>query len=164
MTGCWLLEEIVAELGEAPMRRTSDLFRQVVDQLLSRSRPLMIDEADYLCYDSRVIETLRDIHDVTNSPVIFIGMDQADKKLRRYRHLYDRFSEIVKFIDLTAADVRAIADELCEARLADDAVEHIHSKSSKFRRIIVELYKAEAVARANRLEIVTSANLNGGGK
>ena len=31
MTGRWLLEEIVAELGEAPLRRTSDLFRQAVD-------------------------------------------------------------------------------------------------------------------------------------
>lgn len=164
MTGYWLLEEVVSELGEAPMRRTSDLFRQVVDQLLSRPRPLMIDEADYLCYDSRVIETLRDIHDITNAPVIFIGMDMADKKLRRYRHLYDRFSEIVKFADLTAADVRIIADELCEVKLSDDAVEYVHSMSNKFRRIIVELYKAEAVARANRLEVITAANLGRGGK
>ena len=29
MTGHWLLEEICAELGESPMSRTADLFRQI---------------------------------------------------------------------------------------------------------------------------------------
>lgn len=164
MTGHWLLEEIISELGEAPMRRISDIFRQIIDQLLSKPRPLMIDEADYLCYDARVVETLRDIHDVTNAPVIFIGMGMADKKLRRYAHLYDRFSEVVKFTNLTLSDVRTIADDLCEVMLSDDAVQYIHSKSDKFRRIIVHLYKAEAKARANKLEIVKASDLEGDDK
>ena len=47
MTGRWLLEEIVAELGEAPAFRTADLFRQIRDQLLERPRAIFIDEIDY---------------------------------------------------------------------------------------------------------------------
>ncbi len=159
MTGRWLLEEIVAELGEAPAHKTADLFRQIQDQLFSRPRTIFIDEVDYLTYDARVIETLRDIHDITNTPVVFIGMAGADKKLMRYRHLHDRFSEIVRFHDLTIDDVKMIADQLCEVKLSADAVQHVYSEAQKFRGIIVRLYRAEAKARANGLKEVTRAHL-----
>lgn len=161
MTGRWLLEEIVAELGEAPMRRTSDLFRQAVEQLLERPRTLFIDEADYLAHDARVIETLRDLHDTTGTPLVLIGMDQADKKLIRFKHLYDRFSEIVRFHPLTESDVRAIAEQMCEVKLSDDAVSYIYNQANRFRRVVVWLYKAEAVAKANSLKEVTMAHLQG---
>jgi len=161
MTGRWLLEEIVAELGEAPGARTSTLFRQAVDQLLERPRALFVDEADYLAHDARVIETLRDIHDTTGTPVIFIGMDMADKKLARFKHLYDRFSEIVKFTALTLPDVKAIAEQLCEVKLADDACAHIHTIANRFRRVVVQLYKCEALAKANGFKEITAAQLQG---
>lgn len=164
MTGRWLLEEIVAELGEAPLNKTSDLFRQVQDQLIDKPRTLIIDEVDYLTYDARVIETLRDIHDMTDAPILFIGMAQADKKLMRYKHLYDRFSEIVRFHDLTEADVASIADQLCEVPITKDGVAYIHTTANRFRRIVVMLYKAEAMARANNLKEVSAADLNGGRK
>lgn len=161
MTGRWLLEEIVAELGEAPMRRTSDLFRQAVDQLLERPRPLFIDEADYLAHDARIIETLRDLHDTTGTPLVLIGMDQADKKLMRFKHLYDRFSEILRFHPLTEADVKSIAEQMAEVKLTDDAISYIHSQANRFRRVVVWLYKAEAIARANSLKEVDARHLNG---
>jgi len=161
MTGRWLLEEIVAELGEAPLRRTSDLFRQAVDQLLDRPRTLFVDEADYLAHDARVIETLRDLHDTTGTPLVLIGMDAADKKLMRYKHLYDRFSEVVKFNTLVLSDIKAIADQMCEVKLSEDAVQYIHSQANRFRRVVVQLYKSESIARANSLKEVTAAHLQG---
>jgi DNA transposition AAA+ family ATPase len=161
MTGRWLLEEIVAELGEAPMRRTSDLFRQAVDQLLERPRTLFIDEADYLAHDARVIETLRDLHDTTGTPLVLIGMDQADKKLMRFKHLYDRFSEIVRFTPLSSADVKSVAEQMCEVKLSDDAVSYIHNQANRFRRVVVWLYKAEAIAKANSLKEVSMQHLQG---
>ncbi len=161
MTGRWLLEEVVAELGEAPMRRTSDLFRQAVDQLLEKPRTLFIDEADYLAHDARVIETLRDLHDTTGTPLVLIGMDQADKKLMRFKHLYDRFSEIVRFTPLSAQDVKSVAEQMCEVRLADDAVSYIHNQANRFRRVVVWLYKAEAIAKANSIKEVEMKHLIG---
>jgi DNA transposition AAA+ family ATPase len=164
MSGRWLLEELVAELGEAPMRRTSDLFRQAVDQLLERPRVIFVDEADYLAHDVRVIETLRDIHDTTGTPIVLVGMDQADKKLMRYKHLYDRFSEVVRFVHLSEADVRAIAEQMCEVAISKDAISYIHSQANRFRRVLVWLYRCEAIAKANSLKEVTLSHLNGGGK
>lgn len=165
MTGRWLLEEIVAELGEAPMRRISDLYRQAVDQLLEKPRTIFVDEADYLAHDARVLETLRDIHDTTGTPIVLIGMDQADKKLARYKHLFDRFSEIVKFHPLDNQDIKMIADQLCDVRLTDDAILYIAEQANRFRRVIVWLYKAEAIAKANSLKEVCAKHLsNGGGR
>lgn len=164
MSGRWLLEEIVAELGEAPMRRTSDLFRQAIDQLLGRPRTLFVDEADYLAHDARVIETLRDLHDTTGTPVVLVGMDHADKKLARFKHLFDRFSEVVRFGALGLQDVKAIAAQMCEVKLADEAASYIHSQTNRFRRVVIWLYRAEHIARANSLKEVRAEHLNGGKK
>jgi len=159
MSGRWLLEEIVAELGEAPAYRTSDLFRQIVEQLLSRPRTLIVDEVDYLCYDARVLETLRDIHDVTGTSMVFLGMDGADRKLNRYRHLYDRFIEIIRFQPLTRDDVADVAGQLCEVRLTGDAIDFIYGDAGRFRQVLKWFYKAEVIARVNNLEEISAADL-----
>jgi len=158
-TGHWMLQEIVAELGEAPAYRTADLFRQIRDQLLERPRAIFVDECDSL--EGRIIETLRDVYDETNAPMILIGMGQADKKLMRYRHLWDRLSEIVKFNELTQADISGIAAQLCEVPLAEDAVSFIHAQGTRFRRAMLWFYRCEAVAKRNKLSSVTAADLRG---
>src|SRR5574344_3086666 len=87
----WLLEDIVKELGETPFFRSSDLFEQIVMELIKRPRVLIVDEIDYLATDKCAVEMLRDIHDRTYNPIILIGMSMADKKLKRDKHLFDRF-------------------------------------------------------------------------
>ncbi len=162
MSGRWLLEEIVAGLGEQPEYRVSELFRQCERLLLEKPRTIFIDEVDYLCYDARIIETLRDIHDMTDAPIVFIGMGMADKKLMRYKHLYYRFSEIIKFQELTEVDVKTITEQMCEVELTHDAIQYIHSVAKRFRRLMVWLYKAETIARVNNLKEITVKHLNGG--
>lgn len=98
MTGRWLLEELVKELDEIPKFLTSDNFNLVVKKLKQDPKIIFIDEIDYLMNNYKTIETLRDIHDETNCPIIFIGMGLAHRKLERYTHLYDRFSEVLSFL------------------------------------------------------------------
>ncbi len=163
MTGRWLLSKIVAELGEEPMYRVSDLFEQCQGILLDgKQRVLIFDEVDYLTHDARVIETLRDIHDITGVPMVFIGMEHADKKLMRYKHLYDRFSEVLKFNELIENDIRTIADEMCEVKLSDCAVKYLYQSSNRFRPLVVNLYKAERLAKTNNYKVVTAAHLQNG--
>jgi DNA transposition AAA+ family ATPase len=159
MTARWLLEAIVSELGETPRHRTSDLWRQCVEILIDRSRTLIVDEVDYLAYDARVLELLRDLHDVTGSPIIFVGMENADKKLSRYRHLYDRFIEVVRFQPFTKADIADIATQLCEVTLTADAIDLIYGDGPRFRQAIKWFYRAEAIARANSLKEVNASIL-----
>ena len=87
MSARWLLEEMVEELGEIPYNKFSDIFNQVVSQLIKTPRTIIVDETDYLTIDSRAVETLRDIHDKTNVPIVLVGMGTANKRLQRHAPL-----------------------------------------------------------------------------
>ncbi|MCG6552924.1 MAG: ATP-binding protein [Candidatus Magnetominusculus sp. LBB02] len=149
MTGRWLLEEIVAELGQSPVNRISDLFRQCRDMLLDKPRTIFVDEIDYLAHDSRVIETLRDIHDDTNSPIVFIGMGEASRKMQKYKHLYDRFSTVLEFTPLTKEDVAGIIEQMCEVKVTEEAAAFIHKDANRFRKLILWMYRMESHAKTN---------------
>lgn len=156
MSGRWLLEELVEQLGELPQHKSSELFNQAVNQLVDNPRPLIIDEIDYLLSDSKSIETIRDIYDVTNTPIILIGMNKADRKLKRYRHIYDRFSEVLKFETFSYEEVKLIIQELSEAEIEESAVKLIHNQANRFRQIVNIISKAEKISRANSNILITA--------
>jgi DNA transposition AAA+ family ATPase len=116
MSGRWLIREIVEELGELPFYYSHDLFKQCIRVLTEKQMPKIIDEVDYLASDTKLIEVIRDLHDKTNTPVIFIGMAMAKSKLKRYKHLYDRISEIVQFQPFSYSDVSEIITQLSEVQ------------------------------------------------
>ena len=155
MTGRWLLEEMVKELDEIPRFLTSDNFNIVVKKLKQNPQVIFIDEIDYLMNNYKTIETLRDIHDETNCPIIFIGMGLAHRKLERYRHLYDRFSEILKFETFGVNDIRQIISQLSEIPFTPDTVEYIHSKFNRFRQIVQLINQMETFAKDNNLTEIT---------
>ncbi len=155
MTGRWLLEEMVKELDEIPRSLTSDNFNIVIKKLKQNPQVIFIDEIDYLMNNYKSIETLRDIHDETGSPIIFIGMRLAHRKLERYKHLYDRFSEILKFETFWINDLSQIIGQLSEIPFAPDAIKYIHKKYNRFRQIIQLINQMETFAKDNNLTEIT---------
>ena len=155
MTGRWLLEEMVKELDEIPRFLTSDNFNIVVKKLKQNPQVIFIDEIDYLMNNYKSIETLRDIHDETGCPIIFIGMGLTHRKLERYKHLYDRFSEILKFEIFGVNDLSQIINQLSEVTFTSDAIEYIHSKYNRFRQIVQLINKLEIFAKDNNLTEIT---------
>lgn len=155
MTGRWLLEEMGKELDEIPRFLTSDNFNIVVKKLKQSPQVIFIDEIDYLMNNYKTIETLRDIHDETGSPIIFIGMGLAHRKLERYKHLYDRFSEILKFETFGINDLSRIINQLSEVRFTPDATEYIFSKYNRFRQIVQLINQMENFAKDNNLTEIT---------
>ena len=151
MTGRWLLEEMVKELDEIPRFLSSDNFNIVVKKLRQKPQIIFIDEIDYLMNNYKSIETLRDIHDETNCPIIFIGMGLAHRKLERYTHLYDRFSEVLKFETFGVNDLSQIIGQLSEIIFTPDAIEYIHSKFNRFRQIVQLINQMENFAKENNL-------------
>jgi DNA transposition AAA+ family ATPase len=127
----------------------------VVKKLKQNPQIIFIDEIDYLMNNYKSIETLRDIHDETNCPVIFIGMCLAHRKLERYKHLYDRFSEILKFDTFEVADLSQIINQLSEVPFTPDAVEYIHSKYNRFRQIVQLINQMETFSKDNNLAEIT---------
>lgn len=74
MTGRWLLEEVAKEMDEIPRYLTSDNFNLIVQKLKQKPQLIIVDEIDYLMNNLKTIEILRDIHDETDCPIIFVGM------------------------------------------------------------------------------------------
>jgi DNA transposition AAA+ family ATPase/Fe-S-cluster formation regulator IscX/YfhJ len=151
MTGRWLLEELVKELDEIPRYLTSDNFNLVVKKLNAEPKIIFIDEIDYLMNNYKTIETLRDIHDETGCPIIFIGMGLAHRKLERYKHLYDRFSEILKFEIFGVNDLKQIFDQLSEIKVDTNSIEYIYPKYNRFRQIVQLINQLENFAKDNNL-------------
>lgn len=155
MTGRWLLEELVKELDEIPRYLTSDNFNLVVKKLKQEPKIIFIDEIDYLMNNYKSIETLRDIHDETDCPIIFIGMGLAHRKLERYKHLYDRFSEILKFETFGVNDLSQIIGQLSEIPFTPDSIEYIQTKYNRFRQIVQLIHQMETFAKDNNLAEIT---------
>lgn len=130
MTGRWLLDWLIKEIDELPRYLTSDNFNLVVKKLKTNPKVIFIDEIDYLMNNFKTVEILRDLHDETDCPIIMIEMDLAHRKLERYKHLYDRFSEILKFETFGVSDISQIVNELSQVLVCTDAIEYIHQKNA----------------------------------
>lgn len=152
MTSRVLLEEFVKEFDEIPRYLTSDNFNIVVKKLKANPQVIFIDKIDYLMNNYKTIETLRDIHDETDCPIVFVGMGLAHRKLERYKHLYDRFSEIVKFEVFSVGDLKQIFEQLAEVKFTTDSIEYIHKKYNRFRQIVLLINQLEIVAKENNLD------------
>lgn len=99
----------------------------------------------------KTVEILRDLHDETDCPIIIIGMGLAHRKLERYKHLYDRFSEILKFETFGVSDITQIVNELSQVPISADAIEYIHQKYNRFRQIVQLINKLETLTKENNL-------------
>lgn len=161
MTGRWLLEEVVKEFDEIPRFLTSDNFNIVVKKLKKNPQIIFIDEIDYLMNNYKTVETLRDIHDKTECPIVFVGMSLVHKKLERYKHLYDRFSEIVKFESFGVADLKQIFDGLSEIPFTTESIEYIHPKYNRFRQIVQLINQLEIYAKDNGITEYTLETIRG---
>lgn len=155
MSARWLLKEILDYMSEIKPYSISDSFDEVIRNLILTPRVLIVDEVDYLTMDkNKSIEILRDIHDKTNVPVVLVGMTNAHSRLKKFSHLYDRLSEIVKFERFSKSDIKTIVKELSEIEFTDCAIKYIYSNLNRFRQIVKVINKAETIAKANGLSSI----------
>ena len=155
MSARWLLKEILDYMSEIKPYSISDSFDEVIRNLILAPRVLIVDEVDYLTMEkNKSIEILRDIHDKTNVPVVLVGMTSAHSRLKKFSHLYDRLSEIVKFERFSKTDIKTIVKELSEIEMTDCAIKYIYSNLNRFRQIVKVINKAETIAKANGLSSI----------
>ncbi|MGF1723342.1 AAA family ATPase [Photobacterium nomapromontoriensis] len=156
-----ITSRIVEELGSEPCRNINKNIDFIIEQMSMYERPLFIDEADYMMGDVRMLETVRDLYDGTEVPVILIGMDQIARRISTRKQFYNRISEWVEFKPADLEDVQIMADNLLEDGVtADEALlDHLrHCACGEMRRITIGLTKIEHLALANELEVVTLAD------
>jgi DNA polymerase III delta prime subunit len=92
--------------------------------------------------------------------MVFIGMNNADKRLLRYPHLYDRFVEVYKFQPLDRDDVEKMTRELSEVQFTEELVDRVATDSEgKIRKIIAYIHRAEHFAHVNKGKTITVKDL-----
>jgi DNA transposition AAA+ family ATPase len=143
-----MCQSICRELGIQPSGQPADMVDRIVVRMQDTGRALFIDEADYLLWKKPLIECIRDFHDVSNVPIILIGMQGIEIKVQKYPQLDRRLAQKVKFQSLDCEDVGILAKTCCEAPLADDMVEYLQTQlKGSMGLIMVNLPTIERVAQ-----------------
>jgi DNA transposition AAA+ family ATPase len=146
----WILSELVKELGHAPARRSEDLFAQALNVLARDPRPLVIDETEHALHDSRVLESIRDLTDLTEVTTVLVGMEHVQARIARHAQISSRIASVVQFTAATPADVRVCCDTVCEVKVADDLVEEITRQAGgRLREVMNAIAEVERIAKAN---------------
>lgn len=138
-TSKWILTDLVEELGEqAPAATTQKLFNQAFASLNRKPRPIVLDEVEHTVdRDLAALESIRDLSDLLEIPVILLGREFVPGKLRKHQQIWTRISAVIEFGPATADDVAKMVDELC-AFAADDAVlAKLHAESEGHMRPIM---------------------------
>src|SRR5574344_1194146 len=151
MTGRWLLSEIAEELDESPYYQQADLFKQIISKLQKEPKIIVIDEVDYLFNYGQTIETLRDLYDKSGCPIVLVGMGMADRKLARYKHIYDRVYQKMKFETYNRKDIEEIITNLSTVKFTDDAIDFVAGKVNQFRQLVKLINKLEKIAQTNSI-------------
>ncbi len=156
-----MLAALMEELGIKPLGRTAPMIRSIVQALSAESRPVFIDESDYLADKPILLETLRSLHDVSSSPLILIGMRDFQRRVMHRDQLAGRISHWVEFQAADLEDARTLTDEVCEIKVADDLVARLHKSSGgSMRGMVVGLSRIEQFARKKNIAKVSAGDWN----
>jgi DNA transposition AAA+ family ATPase len=147
----WLLMDLAASLGLAPEHISRNNFRLVTRELRQRPRPVLLDEADYLVRDRRLLDTVRDLYDTAGAPIVLVGMAGVREAVaRRSPQFWSRVSREVEFSPLGVEDTRLIALELCGLELPAEAARRlVRETEGIFRKTVVLLHGIETRMKAN---------------
>lgn len=144
-TPAWFLRELLGTLRKIPEYSFERMYRQALQALGERAETaeregvpfaLVIDEVDHISRNGRLLETIRDLSDMLEIPVILVGMGRVRHNLTRFPQIASRVGQAVEFAPAPLEDTRNLVDRLCEVTVKDDLVEFLHTVAAgKFREI-----------------------------
>lgn len=155
----WMMRELLDKMQAGPERSHEARFRQIIEELGKRAaianaegRPfaVIVDEADHVVGSSGLIETLRDISDLIEVPIILIGMKRIKQRLSLFPQVASRIEggAHIEFTPLTFEDTKALINGRCECEVDPDLAALVHEKSEGFaREVLSGLTSIERVGR-----------------
>jgi len=154
-----LLESICTELDVNPKPTNVGTVNVIVKALAESKRALFVDEADYLLGNKRLVETLRDIHDLSTMPVVLIGMQKFRSKISDLPQLSGRIAESVEFQAASFDDVTLLARHLLDVEVTPELLARLHEAAlGSVRLTCIGLNKIEQIGRARGLAKVSAAD------
>lgn len=149
-----LCQHILIEItGTASHGTLPDMVDAITDNLsYQKDRPLIIDEADYLVKKG-MVDLVREIHDRSAAPVIWIGEELLPQKLERFERGHNRMLDWVGAQPCERDDAKHLARLYApDVEIADDLIDAIVSASKgRARRIVVNVDRVRELAKSRRL-------------
>ena len=99
---------VLQEMGIQPVGDMTNLMNLIGEELTLSQRPLIVDEMDYLV-DKKAVEVVRDIHMISEAPILLIGEEQMVNKLMKWERFHNRILEPVLAVEATMTDVQELA-------------------------------------------------------
>lgn len=168
------IAELLSALGVVTLPRTRrDRFARILAELTTLAEDaaiddkmfgLVIDEADMISGNQKVMETIRGISDIKFLPTILVGMGKLRDNLKRLPQIESRAPNKVEFHPASLEDATLLVRGLCEVPVAPDLIQFVWRHSKGYSREMVEaISKIERFGR--RLDVgpggVTMADMAG---
>lgn len=143
----WLLGELLKQMSvEAPHgyeKRFAAALQGIGDlaykaEHAGRDFAIVIDEADHISTKGKLVDTVRDLSDVSGVPFILVGMGRIRNNLARFPQTMSRISRYVRFEPSDQDDVKIFLDEQCEVKVAADLAGFVGQVTGGFNREIRE--------------------------
>jgi DNA transposition AAA+ family ATPase len=153
-----ILEQISKEIGIQRRHNVRGMVDGIVEVVREQELCLFIDEADYVVGSARIMETLRDIYDATEQPLILVGMEEIARRISQRKQLFNRISQWIEFRPADLEDVSFIAREMLEVDIEIDEalLDLIRRRANGVVRVITTaLDKIEKFAMANDLDAIS---------
>jgi len=99
---------ILNEMGRTPAQTIADMIEQIAEYLVIHDVPLIIDEADVLLKHG-MIETAREIYELSHAAVILIGEEKLPAKLEQIERVHGRMYDWVGAQPGTLEDIALLA-------------------------------------------------------
>lgn len=155
-----MIEDILrAYRVESKGRLKSDL-PELIRTIKKNGHPLFIDEADRVVRKLTLIEIIRDLYDLSKTPIILVGQENIINMLQRrdLGPVFSRITSICEFKELTTQDIQHICMELCDLECNPKVAIYIRTVSlGDFRLVNALLTRAEGLCSLNKKTEITSA-------
>lgn len=152
-----MLRELLETVQTAPAHSYEKIFGQVIETMGKRSaiamteeRPfaIIVDEADHVVTSSALMETLRDISDLVEVPILLIGMGRIAAGIKRFPQIASRAEAHVEFRPLTAEDTRQLVEGRGEIAVDEELIALLHDKAGGYaREVLTGLASIERVGK-----------------
>lgn len=141
---------LARELSVTVIQRTDVMSEEIAHALIISGRPVLIDEADVMIKKD-FIEAARSVYMQSKSPVILIGEDALESKIKRHERIDNRIHIRTKVPLANNADAQALAEFYSpEVTIADDLIAKIVDVSGRrVRRIVSNIEHARQFALEN---------------
>lgn len=160
----FFVDELLDKLKLDNSGSTKARFQRLVTKIGREQLPVVIDEVQHALIDgAAVLETLRDITDLTETTVILVaGEENVRTKIARRGAISSRINKVVEFSVNTLEDTALVCQQRAEVGIGNDLVAEIHRQAEgKMRSVCNAIATIEQIAQRNKLQTINLADVHG---